>query len=184
MSTQPDSNPAPDRNQAVGAIAARLSNVDAFGTGPMAELRRLDPAGPLSEPTLQRLLARLPEQWLAGDGVRRWALLIHAMALAAPDNLRPDRRLGAALFEAGLKETRFVNLLDATGAELLDVAPRAVRFLVSKGGGLNAYGLADLIFSGASRRESWADAVRQRIASDYFRAEARADAPASKETRP
>jgi CRISPR type I-E-associated protein CasB/Cse2 len=160
---------APTRRDALAVIARRLADED-FGTGPRAELRRLNPRGPLAEPALQRLLARhVPEAWLRGDGITRWALLIHSMALAAPDGLRSDRRLGAALFEAGWKEGRLVKLLNASGEELIDALPRAVRFLVAKGQSLNAVELADLIW-----QTDQAEGARQRIAREYYRAEARA----------
>jgi CRISPR type I-E-associated protein CasB/Cse2 len=163
----------PARNEVIGVIARRLANVDGFGTGPLADLRRFDPAGSLSEPALHRLLANIPESWLYGDGLRRWALIVHAMALAAPDRLRTTARLGSALFAAGLKEGRLVNLLDATGDELLIAVPRAVRFLVARGQTLNAFALADLVLSAGRDDGGWAENVRQRVAQDYYRAEAR-----------
>ena len=97
------------RNQVIGLIAHRLSDRDRFGTGPLAQLRRLDPAGPLSEPALHRLLTNVPESWLFGDGLRRWTLIVHAMALAAPDGLKATARLGSALLASGFKEGRLVN---------------------------------------------------------------------------
>jgi CRISPR type I-E-associated protein CasB/Cse2 len=162
----------PTRNEVIGVIARRLTDVDAFGTGQLAELRRLDPAGSLSGPALHRLLTKAPESWLYGDGLRRWALIVHAMALAAPDGLRATARLGSALFAAGLKEGRFVNLLDATADELFTAVPRAVRFLVAKGQTLNAFALADLVLSAGRGDGGWAESVRQRIAQEYYRAEA------------
>jgi CRISPR type I-E-associated protein CasB/Cse2 len=159
----------------IGAIASRLSDGDAFGTGPLAELRRLDPTGPLSEPALHRLLTNVPESTLYGDGLRRWALIVHAMALAAPDGLKAMTRLGSTLFAAGLKEGRLVNLLDATGDELFTAVPRAVRFLVARGQSLNAFALADLVLSAGRDDDAWAESVRQRIAQDYYRAEARSE---------
>ena len=170
--------PPPTRGQVVGAIATRLAAED-FGTGPRAALRRLDLRGELTEPALHRLLAQhVPEAWLTGEGLRAWALLIHALALAAPDNLLGSEGLGTALQAAGFAEIRFVNVLDATSDELLDRVPRAVRFLVAKGQSLNGFQLADLIFSRHSADERWAERVRQRIASDYYRAERRAAQPA------
>jgi CRISPR type I-E-associated protein CasB/Cse2 len=158
----------------IGIIANRLSG-EGFGTGPLAELRRLDPAGPLSEPALHRLLTNVPEAWLKGDGLRRWALIIHVMALAAPDALKATTRLGSALLAAGFKEGRLVNLLDATSDELLAALPRGVRFLVARGQNLNAFAVADLVLSAGRDNGSWAESVRQRIAQDYYRAEARAE---------
>ena len=174
MSQQPDSA-KPTRNEIIGAIARRLSEQGRLGTGPLAELRRLDPAGALSEPTLHRLLTAVPESWLYGDGLRRWALIVHAMALAAPDALRATARFGSVLFAAGFKEGRLVNLLDATSDELLTVLPRAVRFLVSRGQALNVFALADLVLSADQGDGGWSESVRQRIAQDYYRAEARKD---------
>jgi CRISPR type I-E-associated protein CasB/Cse2 len=174
--SKPQTDPAePTRNQVIGAIARRLSDADVFGTGPLAELRRLDPTGPLSEPALHRLLTNVPEAWMKGDELRRWALIVHAMALAAPDHLSATERLGSALFAAGLKEGRLVNLLDATDDELLTAIPRVVRFLVARGHNLNAFALADLILSAGRHNEPWSERVRQRIAQDYYRAEARAE---------
>lgn len=182
MTTRPESETAsekPDRGRIVGAIAARLRNVDAFGTGSLAELRRLDPFGPLSEPALHRLLARheVPESWLAGSGLRRWALVIHALALAAPDQLWPETRLGRSLFEAGLSERRFVVLLEAGSHEMLDVLPRVVRFLVARGRPLNPFAVVDLVMSADAPDEGWGAAIRQRVAQDYFRTEFRAENP-------
>jgi CRISPR type I-E-associated protein CasB/Cse2 len=164
----------PTRNQVIGLIAHRLSDRDRFGTGPLAELRRLDPDGPLSEPALHRLLTNVPESWLVGDGLRRWTLIVHAMALAAPDGLKATARLGSALLASGFKEGRLVNLLDATSDELLTALPRAVRFLVTRGHSLNAFALADLVLSASRDDGGWSESVRRRIAQDYYRAEARA----------
>ena len=205
MTTQPET-PEPrrpaDRSRIVAAIAARLRNVDAFGTGPLAELRRLDPAGSLSEPTLQRLLARhqVPQGWLDGAGIRRWGLVIHAMALASPDRLsapacdgepdetdaraafwrdesrRAERRFGRALFEAGFSERRFVNLLDAAPDGLLVALPRSVRFLVAGGGRLPALAAVGLVMSDEAN-EGWSDQLRQRIARGYYQAEFQAESP-------
>lgn len=176
--TQPDTPASaqalPSRAQVAGRIAARLAAQD-FGTGPRAELRRLDPRGALSEPALHRLLARhVPDEWLPGRGLRDWALTIHALALAAPDDRRAGERLGAALQGAGWKEGRLVNLLDATPDDLPDHLTRAVRFLVAKGKALDGRDLVALVFTAASGSER-RDSVRQRIASDYYRAEMRAE---------
>jgi CRISPR type I-E-associated protein CasB/Cse2 len=97
------------------------------------------------------------------------------MALAAPDALRATARFGSVLFAAGFKEGRLVNLLDATSDELLTVLPRAVRFLVSRGQALNVFALADLVLSADQGDGGWSESVRQRIAQDYYRAEARKD---------
>jgi CRISPR type I-E-associated protein CasB/Cse2 len=95
--------------------------------------------------------------------------VILCLALAAPDRLMGQVRFGAALQEAGFSEKRFVNLLDATPDELRDRLPRAVRFLVSRGGKLYAPQLADLVLTRPNLDDY--DNLRQLIAGDYYRAE-------------
>lgn len=180
----------------VAAIAARMANVDAFGTGPLAELRRLDPAGALTEPALHRLVAahRIDQHWGDIEGLPDWALIIHCLALAAPEHLRfpargkepedraarsdywaetsrnAQRGLGRALSEAGFSERRFVNLLDAAPLALRVELPRAVRFLAARGGAVPALALADLVMAEADDGGS-GDRVRRRIAGGYYRHE-------------
>lgn len=76
------------RARVLARMAARMAHEDSFGRGPLAELRRLDPSGPLTEVALHRLLAHhVPETPLTQIGLPAWALVIHAAALAAPANL-------------------------------------------------------------------------------------------------
>src|ERR1700679_2977856 len=94
--TQPDA-PRTQRDM-VGDLVAGIGH-KLFGTGPLAELRRMDPkqAAP-GQPALHRLLARyVAEDRLRGTGMNRWTLLIHLLALAAPDQHRGGERLGRAL---------------------------------------------------------------------------------------
>ena len=114
----------------------------------------------------------MPDAWLHGAGLRSWALVIHCLALAAPDNLMGEDRLGTALHDAGFGEKRFVNLLDANTDELRDRLPRAVRFLVHHGGRVHAPQLADLVLIPPSSDRF--DEFRRRIAGDYYRAEFKA----------
>ncbi len=152
----------------VNDLTTRLGQ-ESFGTGPLAELRRMDPKLAFaSEPALHRLLARyVPDDWLRGTGTNRWALLVHLLALAAPDHHRGGASLGAALFAAGYSEGRLTRLLEARVEEFATVLPRMVRFLVAKGERLNPFELARLVI--------WrgAEPDRLRIARDYYRAEAK-----------
>lgn len=170
-------NARPSRRDAAEKIASLLAREEALGTGARAELRRLDPRGALAQPALHRLLARyVPELPIGNDDVMRaWGLVVHALALAAPDNLSGAEQLGRALQAAGWKEGRLVNLLDADLAGLPDHLPRAVRFLVTKGQRLKARDVAELVFSRLDDDEGQADRARRRIASDYYRAEMRAE---------
>jgi hypothetical protein len=202
VTTQPDpagGDPPPRRRAEIAArIAAPLLHEDSFGTGPLAELRRLDPNGALAEATLHRLLARHTTEREVGEtGFPAWALIVHAAALAAPDHLSLPRRedepagndpeararfwaersrhaqgrFGRALFEAGLSERRFSILLDATADELPVALPRAVRFLVGAGQRLPVLAVADLVASARHLEDEWAQSVRHRIARGYYRAE-------------
>ncbi len=170
---------APKLTDVVPAIAARL-NPDRIGTGPLAMLRRLDPRGRLAVPALHRLLwQHLPDECLAGDGLRSWALLVHAMALAAPDLLRRrDDGLGGALHAAGYSEGRLIRLLEARAEDLPGVVPRMVRFLVAKGEALDPVALAWFVL-GVAAGGAGAERQRELIAGDYYRAERDANRPAS-----
>ena len=140
---------------------------EAFGTGPLAELRRMDPRHPeAAPPALHRLLANLPDECLGEPDFRRWALFVHLLALAAPDRHHGGPPLGRALLSAGYSEGRLTRLLEAPEAEFAVVLPRMVRFLVARGGRLNPFELADLVL----RRDKAPQ--RLRIARHYFRAEA------------
>lgn len=177
MPPDPVPGQPPKLYEAVLAIAAEL-HPDRLGTGPLAMLRRMDTRASLAEPALLRLLWRhVPEAWLAGEGLRRWALVVHAMALAAPDLHRgrgEADRPGRALFEAGFSEFRLARLLDATAADLPVAVPRAVRFLAAKGRAFDAVALARFVhgvWAGGARAEE----QREALARDYFRAEREAD---------
>lgn len=167
----------PRLHEVVLAIAAQLAP-DRIGTGPLAALRRLDPdpakGGGLSTPALQRLLWRhVPDAWLAGSDMGQWPLIVHAMALGAPDLHRTfgaQGRLGLALFAAGFSEGRLVRLLESVAADLPTAVPRAVRFLVAKGQGFDSIGLA-LWVHGIAAGGSRAEAQRTTVARDYYRAE-------------
>ncbi len=155
----------------VGALIIRLAQEN-FGTGPLAELRRMDlRAATPTAPTLHRLLARnVPEAWMGGAGLNHWALLIHLLALAAPSPLHNFTALGEALFTAGYNEGRLTTLLEAQEKDFPVVLPRMVRFVVSKGGSLHPYQLARLVLGGGREVD------RMTIARAFYRAEARSDA--------
>jgi CRISPR system Cascade subunit CasB len=160
----------PEETSLVGRIARQLGQ-EGFGTGPHAELRRMDPTKPGSAPaTLHRLLAQHPDDQLRGARFDRWMLLVHLLALAAPEGHRGGASLGAALYRADYSEGRLTRLLEAENGALAVVLPRMVRFLVAKGESLPHLELADLVLWGGSDRS------KQRIARDYYRAEAKAAA--------
>ncbi len=171
MTMPPDA--PPDTGGVVAALAGWLAQ-DSFGTGPLAALRRLDPAGSLATPALQRLLAQaVPDDWLGLQGMRDWALIVHMLALGAPDLHRGGTRFGTALHAANYSESRLLRLLEADRAALDVLLPRTVRFLVAKGEKLDPAGLARFVLaiSRAGSRPDRAEDERTGIARAYYRAE-------------
>lgn len=148
-------------------IATRLA--DPMANGSRAALRRMHPAA-LGAPALQRLLAETVPQGGTGSDAG-WALLVHCMAIAAPDRHIRGARLGQELAKAGFAESRLIRLLSPS-ADLNEVLPRTVRFLVARGGKLNGRDLWELIRPAlrAAPDEAALDRARTRIARDYYRA--------------
>ena len=159
------------QNEVVRDLIAKLGQEN-FGTGKLAELRRMDPRAAIpTTPTLHRLLARnVPEAWLGGDGLNRWTLLIHLLALAAPSPQHDLTALGEALFTAGYNEGRLTALLEAPAKDFPVVLPRMVRFLIAKNGNPHPYQLARFVLGGGREDD------RLTIARGFYRAEARSDA--------
>ena len=165
----PPDPPRPDREIA-GLIAAQLAE-EHFGTGTLAELRRLDPARSPTSPAMLRLLIRHVPTDHPGT-LQVWTLFIHCIATVTPQ--AGDRRpLGRALFEAGFTEGRFSRLLATRGEGMADAMPRTMRFLRAKG---VAFAPADLwAFLHATMTPApdaqRADAARTRLARAYYQAE-------------
>lgn len=135
-----------------------------FGTGPLAELRRLDPRKPPSfPPTFYRLLATHvpPELTRRAGAVQDWALIFHCIALAGTDLPLKSPGIGAALAADTHSEARLTALLKARRDQLSIVAPRVVRYLRAQGQGFDVHDLARLIL--------WpTEEIRIRIARDFY----------------
>jgi CRISPR system Cascade subunit CasB len=154
-----------EETKLVGAIVAQLGQ-EHFGTGQLAELRRMDPTRPATAPaTLYRLLAQHPDDQLRGGSGDRWALVVHLLALAAPEQHCGGNSLGTALAHAKYSEGRLTRLLEADVDMFAVVLPRMVRFLIAKGEAIPHLELANFVLWGGSDRD------RRRIARDYYRAE-------------
>jgi hypothetical protein len=76
---------SPEAREIVARIAAELA-MPSFPRGDLAALRRMDPDAPGRTPVLLRLLARHASDRLeyGADELRRWALVLHGMALTPP----------------------------------------------------------------------------------------------------
>jgi CRISPR system Cascade subunit CasB len=158
--------------------AARFHG-DAHGldTGERVALARMDPDDmrPHQVAALARALIYAglePESWRP-ETWRRWALIAHGMALAGHDR---SRGLGQGLSEAGVSESRVTRLLTARGDAFRQLLPRLLRLLANKNVSPNWHELGGLILHQDRRDPEGADkaeALRLKIAGQYFAAEAR-----------
>lgn len=168
--------PRPDEFGALAAFVRRA------GPGDRAALARLNPAAmqPHQVAALARALLAAglaPEQWHP-DTWPRWALIAHGIALAGHDQRQP---LGSQLAQAGMSESRVTKLLTARGDAFLQLVPRLLRLMASKGVAPNWRELGDLVLkehSADPTRLDEAEDIRLQVAGRYFSAIARGKSPA------
>jgi CRISPR type I-E-associated protein CasB/Cse2 len=174
----PQPTTPPEAREIVARIAAELA-APSFPRGDLATLRRMDPDAPGRTPVLLRLLARHAYDRLeyGADELRRWALVLHGMALMAPRHHRATIAVGRVLRGPGREplyaEARLARLLSARGPAFRAQVPRLARQLKAKDQALDWRELADLILA-EGRNEARAEQARERIARAYYRAEAAA----------
>lgn len=169
-------------------IAGRLARED-FPRGDLAALRRMSPGSGQDAPAFWRLAAR--HNLLGAPEVeRKWALIIHGLALMTPTSAHdraassahdPQTSVGSALFgsessgESGFySELRLNRLLAARGDVLRVLLARMFRMLGSGGVAFDWREMARLVMLDGLD-QAGAERARQRIARDYFRAEFRAE---------
>ena len=123
--------PVGSEGSIIAKIAGELGR-EGFPRGDLAAIRTLDPDH-ASAPAFWRLLQVVPEDRRANpDRERRWALILHGMALMAPNHHDPAVPVGRALFKAGYSEQRLGRLLDARGPQFRTLLPRLCRQLAHK----------------------------------------------------
>ena len=168
-------------------IAGRIARLADSRLGDLAELRRMEPDEP-DAAVFWRLMA---EYDLFGnpDVERKWALILHGIALMTPRNRAGGgtstahdgyNPVGRALFlgsesrrESGhYSETRLNRLLTARGPMIRILLARMFRMLTSDGVTFNWREMAQFILNEGYDEEAteWA---RRRIARDYYTAERR-----------
>lgn len=145
-------------------------DANALDRGEQAALARLDPDAP--RPHQVGALARAlvlagiePDNWQA-ETWQRWALLAHGMALAGHDE---TSRLGVQLARANVSESRITRLLTARGEAFRQQVPRILRLMASRSVAPNWLEFGALILA-SDRDESNAEALRLRIAGNYYAA--------------
>jgi len=160
---------APVNGHPIGKLAGFIDRVD---PGTRAALARLDPDAmrPHQIAALSRALIQAglsPETWHPSTW-KCWALVAHGMALAGHDG---KGRIGNQLATAGVAEARVTKLLVSRGDAFLQIVPRLLRLLASKQVRPNWYDLSKLIHKNDAKEaadQEEAEALRLRIAGDYF----------------
>jgi len=176
---QAERAPAPAAGHPIGRLAGFIDRAD---PGTRSALARLDPEAmrPQQIAALSRALIEeglSPDTWHPNTW-KRWALVAHGMALAGHET---KQRLGQQLgtIQNGqpvVVEARVTKLLVSRGDAFLQIVPRLLRLLASKQVKPNWYDLSQLIHKNDAKvtvLQEEAEALRLRIAGDYFSAIAR-----------
>lgn len=172
-----DNTVATETSAEKDAIASLAGQVRHAGTGTLARLRRFDPIrnpqAALFESERMLMAAGLQPsdpQWR-----RRWALVLHCLALAqGRHDPRFDADPGAVLARLHVSEARLRQLVEADERVLSVLMPRLARRLAAAGATVNWWPLAELLlFVGrddmASRTR--VDNARQRLIRRYLDAQ-------------
>ena len=160
-----------------------------FDRGDLAALKRMDPNREIA-PIVWRLMAQWNIETRSVETERKWALIMHGMALVtrtngdsvavrvAHDGATP---VGRALFLGGNPDpknayyspSRFSRLMTARGIMFRALLSRMFRMMASAGQPFNWYQMAQLILA-EDYDEDRAERMRRIIARDYYWAEDRA----------
>lgn len=160
-----DEAKAPNDFHFVTALAGRLGDQN-FSTGDHAALRRMVPRAPgRAGMALYRLMADVGLD-VTGEKIKRWALVIHCLALVRGAHDK-DKRAGAVLHDLPLTELRLNQLLAADHDVLFDLLPSLARRLSAQGAAINWAPLAMLALYGD---HDSSDRHRLDIARAYARA--------------
>ena len=186
----PDAEGQHQRPSSRGDIAAKFAwrmAQDDFRRGDLAELRRMNPDA-ADSPVFLRLLAQ-EELFGSAEVERRWALVLHGIALMTPtggdDQARrsahdPSTPVGKALYLGGdetretafYSETRLKRLLTSRGGMTRTLLARAFRMLAAANVSLSWHEMALFVHNDGLNEEQ-AEQHRRRIAREYFRAQSR-----------
>ena len=159
---------------------------DGFPRGSLAELRRMHPDS-IDSPTLMGLLAQ-EDLFGSPEVERKWALILHGIALMTPNSNDGDARtahegqmpVGRALYLGGepsreqgfYSETRLKRLLNSRGRMTRTLLARAFRMLAAASVTFSWREMANFILSDGFNEEA-AEQHRYRIAREYFQARRR-----------
>lgn len=156
--------------------------------GDLADLRRMDPEH-VDAAVFWRILARHDMPNLTEDWERKWALIVHGIALMTPTNVpessrktanKSDTPVGRALYlgpdsrrDAGFySESRLSRLLTARGQMQQALLARLFRMLAEEDCAFNWRQMAWFILN-EGHSEDAAERARMQIAREYYRAQRR-----------
>jgi len=140
-----------------------------LGTGPRAELKRLDPQRAATWPAIfwrlysEHIEPRLGSEATSEPVQRTWATVLGSLALLKTGDVHP----GSALARVGYSELRLNRLLSARDERLLDEFRAAVRFLAAKKSAVDWPQFALLILHDPDSHTG--DGVRRHLAGAYYR---------------
>ena len=186
-SQRENTQPWPER---AVSMAGTIGQYAEHRRGDLAELRRMDPDEP-DAAVFWRLMAQYDLLDVGGAVERKWALIIHGIALMTPTSSGEGNRgtahngqlpVGRALFLGGesqratgfYSEARLNRLLTAGGPMLRTLLARMFRMLAASGVSLNWREMTQFILN-EGYDEDAAEQTRRRIAREYYRAERRSN---------
>lgn len=162
----------PSLAKVVASLAGSIAHPE-FPSGDLAGLRRLQPDSRLAPAFWRLLVNRVPESMRRSEETeRRWAVLMQAMAVMAPNIHATNRGLGKVLAEMNRDslEQRMLRLLRSRGRQLEDQLRLMARLLASQAELVNWVSLAWLVLSDD---ETMRQKICRAIARDYYQAAAR-----------
>jgi CRISPR system Cascade subunit CasB len=154
---------SPSLSSHVGKAAGVICN-DKFSTGDRAKLKRMVPTEPLPSAFYRFAFSHLPEDWERSRV--EWGTIVAGIAIMAPSAHSHASGFGKVLAESNYSESRFERLLATEDEVLCTLVLRLARFLAAKGRTVDWSQIASLLLA----KEDNADAIRMRIAKDYYRA--------------
>jgi hypothetical protein len=166
----------PELHIIVPQLAAHI-HPDRIGTGAVAQLRRMEPCGALPPVFWGLLYEKVsPDPLDDRQAERGWALIMHALALMAPQNHQQGVRPGAVLRgdegysgDRGYSEMRFVRLLRAEGERFAGEIATVCRWCANKGQPFDMVLLARLILARFGDPRFSVEIETHKLARDYFR---------------
>ncbi len=175
-----EATPPPAETTAVLSLVHNLDR-ERLGTGPLAALRRMEPAGVLPPAFWRVLIEHVPESLRDGPPAERaWAAIINGIALMAPRPHEHKVHPGTALATTGYSEPRFVRLLRAEGPGAATEIRTACRWLSTKAQPVDWVLFARFILSRLHPRfsgDDHQDRQTNSLARAYFAAQAKRETP-------